>query len=131
MDIQYYHQKEMYDSPFSFVPSRRYTAAVQVPNIKDLLDTVTSVSKALTLSAGIAYVHPSDQYEKTVGRALANKRLAPVEFKMRSAVVTPRVENPEEYIYDLVLVSEQQNLLIEIRYTEHYFRPILRSVSIL
>lgn len=129
MDVQYFHQKVTHDNLFDFVSKRRFTAAVEVPNIKTLLDTITSVGKSLSLSVGIAYVHPKDQYEKTVGRALAKERMLPLEFKMRMAMILPRVDNIEEYVYDVTLISD--NILIELRYTEHYFRPILRSVSIL
>lgn len=128
MDIQYFHQKEMETGLFETGSDKRFTAAVGIPDIKTLLDTITSVGKTLTLSVGVAYVHPNDQYQKSIGRELAKDRLAPVEFKMRYAVVSPGLETGD-YVYDLTLFSD--NLSIEIRYKEHYFRPILRSVSIL
>lgn len=128
MDVQYYHQKEMYNNPLSAVPDKRFTAAVAIPNIKTLLETITSVGKTINLPIGISYVHPNDQYQKSIGRALANERIAPVEFKMRYAVVSPDIETGD-YIYDVTLLSD--GLAVEIRYKEHYFRPILRSVSIL
>lgn len=128
MDIQYFHQKETSKELLGLVADRRFTAAVEIPSIKTLLDTVTSVGKTLTLSVGITYVHPKDQYQKSVGRELAKARLTPVEFKMRYAVVSPNLET-EDYVYDVTLFSN--DLSVEIRYKEHYFRPILRSVSIL
>lgn len=127
MDIQYYHKKEKQSDDF-VSDTRRYTAAVEIPNIKTLLETIISVSKTLTLSVGIAYVHPNDQYQKSVGRELAKTRMAPVEFKMRYAVAHPAMDTGD-HIYDLTLVGD--NIVVEIRYKEHYFRPILRSVSII
>ena len=35
-----------------------------------------------------------------------------------------------DYIYDAIFTDEARSIILELRYKEHYFRPILSSVSL-
>ena len=129
MDIQYYHQKTNESLDVLFLNQTRFTAVVQVPSTKTLLDLFTTVNKKITLNLGIALVHPNDEYVKSVGRAVANERLAPVELELGYGRVEPAPDTGD-YIYDAILHNEDRSITVELRYKEHYFRPILRAVYI-
>lgn len=131
MDIQYYHKKQLdeFSDLLFHNGGRRFTAAVEVPAVKTFLDLFTKVDKSITLQVGIAVVHPKDEYVKSVGRLLAHTRLKPVELKLKHGTVNVSPDTGD-YIYDAIFTDEARSIILELRYKEHYFRPILSSVSL-
>lgn len=94
-------------------PGRRSTVALEVPHVLEILQemrkqytkSILSIPK-ITVNIGAALVHPTDQFNKRLGRELALSRMKPVEMEIRSHGM---YENMTDAIW-LVLTGEDTEI---------------------
>lgn len=91
---QYYHQKHLFP---------RSTVSVEVPKPKQLNHLLQDPhDKLIMLQVGYALVHPDDRFIKKEGRKIADSKLTPQTFRLKS-VTFDKLDNK---IYVLEIIDE-------------------------
>lgn len=79
MDIRYFHEQGL---------PGRFTASVVSPTKEELIgmvaDKLTRDEVSTEIGLGLAKVHPTDQYNKFIGREVSTKRLQYEEFHLKT-----------------------------------------------
>lgn len=138
--IVYYHKKtgygyEKWDRSdggviSSFTPGR-YTVAVELPTKEQLFSLISTSVKTLEIPIGIACAHPSDQFNKKIGRELSKRRMEPVVFTLDRVQVDCRAPfQKQKLVFVLEARYDQKTYvnILQFTLTENLNRPIVSSV---
>lgn len=88
------------------------TFALLLPKKQELLDLVSNGQKQFNVLLGATFLHPKDQFVKSVGRELAVSKLTNTEFRLRS--VTFRNKGRVVYNFSTVIQKGKENKSVYI-----------------
>ncbi len=109
-DVQFYHNKEM-----------GYTTAVNVNfNAHDLADVITKPVKSIDLDIGFAYCHPTDQYNKSIGRAKALDKMEHLTIYLTNITVDNQTQ---KLFYNFIGGSNEKEINVLFRVSSNSEKP--------
>lgn len=93
---------------------QKITVTIDAPDARtikqkaiELLDKKTEDLVTLDMAVGMAQKHPSDRFNRSVGRSLSAERLKSITFKVESAKIYSAKYSS---LISLVLISEENQL---------------------
>lgn len=101
---QYYHQKHLFP---------RSTVSVEIPLQLQLLNLLPrSADKLLMLFVGVAFVHPKDRFIKSEGRKVADAKIEPKTFRLKST----EYDSLDNLIIKMVTISPEEDRIKELTF---------------